>query len=131
MSVTATPLTPALILRELGKLNVADMEGVLHKLQMLAATKKGALKADEARLLESINETLPADQRTAYRRLSLKRKNESLSPAEHRELLRLSDAVEELHARRMQSLVKLAARRKTSVPDLMEQLGLESLATHA
>ncbi len=129
--MTATHFTPALILRELGKLSTADMEGVLHKLQMLAATKKGALKADEARLLEIINETLPADQRTAYRRLSLKRKNESLTPSDHRELLRLSDAVELLHAKRMQSLVKLAALRKISLPDLMEQLGLKSLATHA
>ncbi|MDB6006422.1 MAG: hypothetical protein JWR15_3409 [Prosthecobacter sp.] len=131
MSLTATHLTPALILRELGKLNVADIEGVLHKLQMLAATKKGALKADEARLLEAINATLPTDQRTTYRRLSTKRKNGSLTPAEHRELLQLSDLVETLHARRVQSLVRLAALRKTTVPQLMERLGLESLTTHA
>jgi len=131
MSLTATHLTPALILRELGKLNMADMEGVLHKLQMLAATKKGALKADEAKLLEAINATLPMDQRTVYRRLSTKRKHGSLTPAEHRELLRLSDLVETLHAQRMQSLVRLAALRKTTVPELMERLGLESLAAHA
>ena len=131
MSMTATHLTPALILRELGKLNVADIEGVLHKLQMLAATKKGALKADEAKLLEAINATLTTDQRTAYRRLSTKRKSGSLTPAEHHELLRLSDLVETLHARRMQSLVRLSSLRKTTLPALMEQLGLKSLATNA
>lgn len=130
MSLTATHLTPALILRELGKLNVTDMEGVLHKLQMLAATKKGALKADEAKLMETINATLPTDQRMIYRRLSTKRKNGSLTPTEHRELLRLSDLVETLHARRMQSLVRLAALRKTTVPELIERLGLESLPAH-
>jgi hypothetical protein len=74
---------------------------------------------------------LPVDERTAYRRLSTRRKNGTLTPAEHRELLRLSDAVETLNARRMQSVVKLAALRKTTVPELMERLGLESLATHA
>jgi hypothetical protein len=58
MSMTASHLTPALILRELGKMNVSDLEGVLHKLQRLSATKKGALKANEARLLETINATL-------------------------------------------------------------------------
>lgn len=52
---------------------------------------------------------LPKDQRTAYRRLSTKRKNGSLTPDEHRELLQLSDLVETLHASRMQSLVRLAA----------------------
>ncbi|MFN0076203.1 MAG: hypothetical protein ACKVY0_06995 [Prosthecobacter sp.] len=131
MSMTASHLTPALILRELGKMNVSDMEGVLHKLQRLSATKKGALKANEARLLETINATLPVDERAAYRRLATRRKNGTLTPAEHRELLRLSDAVETLNARRMQSVVKLAALRKTTVPELMERLGLESLASHA
>ncbi len=126
--MTAIHLTPALILRELGKLNVTDIESVLHKLQMLAATKKGALKADEAKLLETINATLPTDQRMIYRRLSTKRKNGSLTPAEHRELLRLSDLVETLHARRMQSLVKLAALRKTTVPEVIQRLGLAPLA---
>lgn len=129
--MTASQLTPALILRELGKMNVSDMEGVLRKLQRLSATKKGALKANEARLLETINATLPLDERTAYRSLSTRRQNGTLTPAEHRELLRLTDAVETLNARRMQSVVKLAALRKTTVPELMERLGLESLAPHA
>ena len=126
MSTTATHLTPALVVRELGKLSVADMEAVLRKLQMLAAMKKGALRADQAKLLEAINTTLPTDQRTAYRRLSTKCKNGSLTRAEHRELLRLSDLVETLHARRLKRLVRLAALRKTTAPELMNQLGLRS-----
>ena len=129
--MTATRLTPSLILRELGKMSVPDMERVLRKLQMLSATKKGALRADEARLLKAINATLPAEQRENYRRLSAKRKNGTLTPAEHRELVQLSDALETLHARRVQSVVKLAALRKASVPQLMKRLGLKTLASHA
>lgn len=123
-------LNPTLILRELGKMNVAEMENVLRKLHRLAATKKGALRPNEARLLETINATLPPDQRASYRRLVSKRKNGTLTPAEHRELVQLSDALEILHASRVQSVIKLAALRKVAVPELMAQLGLESLATH-
>ncbi|HEY1048876.1 MAG TPA: hypothetical protein VGE39_03945 [Prosthecobacter sp.] len=84
---------------------------MLRQLHRLSATKKGALRANEARLLETINATLPPEQRTVYHRLSAKRKSGGLTPAEHRELIRLSDLVETLHARRLQSLIKLAAGR--------------------
>jgi len=57
------------------------------------------------KLLKAIISTLPKDQHTAYRRLSTKRKNGSLTPAEHHKLLELSDAIETLHARRVQSLI--------------------------
>ena len=124
-------LTPAVILRELSKLSVGEMDVVLNKLQVLCAAKKGALPEVEAKLIMGINETLSAKDRAAYRRLSVKRKNEDLSPAEQRELIRLSDVIEVLHARRMTCLAKLAAIRKTSVPELMRGLGLASLASHA
>ena len=131
MSMNATRLTPALILRELGKMSAADMEKILPKIQMLSTTRRGALPKQEAAFLEVINATLPVAQRAAYRQLSTKRKSGSLSAVELRELSRLSDEVEKLHARRVQSLVKLAALRQTTVPELMQRLGLKSLATHA
>lgn len=130
MSVRTLQLTPALILRELGKMDASAVDGIVQKLQRLSATKKGALRANEARLLETINTTLPPDQRNKYRHLSSRRKSGTLTPAEHRELISLSDALEALHARRVQSIVKLAALRQTTVADLMAEMGLESFATH-
>ncbi len=127
MSMTATSLTPALILRELAKMSVSEVEGVMGKLQVITAVKKGALKPTEARLLKVINATLPAAERLNYRKLTTKRKNGTLTPVEHRELLRLSDEVETLHARRVQSVVKLAALRKVTVPEMMKRLGLPRL----
>lgn len=130
MSMTATRLTPALILRELGKMSAADMEKILPKIQMISTTRRGALPKQEAALLEVINTTLPVDQRTVYRRLMTKRKNGTLSTIELRELSKLTDQVESLHAKRVQSLVKLAALRQVTLPELMQRLGLKSLATH-
>ena len=129
MAMTASRLTPALILRELAKMSVSEVEGVMGKLQVITAVKKGALKPTEARLLKVINTTLPAAERAEYRKLTTKRKNGMLTPAEHRELLRLSNEVEALHARRVQSVVKLAALRKMTVPEVMKRLGLPSLST--
>ncbi len=57
------------------------------------------------RLPKAVISTLPKDQSTAYRLLSTKRKNGSLTSAEHHKLLELSDVIETLHARRVQSLI--------------------------
>lgn len=111
-------------------MDVSTMDGMVRKLQRLSATKKGALRTNEGRLLETINATLSADQRIKYRRLAGRRKNGTLTPAEHRELIALSDALELLHAGRVQSLVKLAALRKMPVADLMAEMGLDSFASH-
>lgn len=129
MSMLSTRLTPALILRELAKMSVSEVEGVMDRLQVIRAVKKGALKPSEAGLIQTINSTLPAAERVMYRKLCARRKNGTLSPAGQRELMRLTDEVETLHARRMQSLVKLAALRKTTVLDVMKRLGLSTLVT--
>lgn len=128
--MTATRLTPALILRELAKMSLSEMEGMLGKLQVITAVKKGALKPSEAKMLQAINATLSPEDRANYRKLTTKRKKATLTPAEHRELIRLSDAVEMLHAHRVQGVIKLAALRKVTVPELLKQLGLPSLAAH-
>jgi hypothetical protein len=51
------------------------------------------------------SKTLSLDQRVAYCRLFAKRKSGSLTPAEHHKLLEISDAIEALHARRVQCLI--------------------------
>ncbi|MBE2286039.1 MAG: hypothetical protein IAE77_21470 [Prosthecobacter sp.] len=127
--MSATRLTPARILRELAKMSVVEVEGVMGRLQKITAVKRGALKPSEARLLEVINATLPAGERAEYRKLVNRRRNGTLTPADQRRLQHLSDQVETLHARRVQSVVRLAALRKLTVAEVMKQLGLPSLVT--
>lgn len=128
----ATAITkpnPESLLRAMRKLSPDEVDDVLARLHRLrAAQRKRTLPEREAALLAAINRTPPAAARAAYRRLEAKRRAESLTPAEHRELLRLSDEWELLNAARARSLVALAALRRTTVPELMAALGLESLA---
>ncbi len=54
-----------------------------------------------------------------------KRRSETLSHAEHEELLSLTDDVEKWQAERVGYLVRLAELRGLSLTDLMDDLGIE------
>lgn len=82
----------------------------------------------ESSLLLDINRGLPAAVAERYRQLTIRRRDHRLSPAEHEELIRLSDEVEDLQARRMESLSELARLRGTSLPGIMEELGIAPVA---
>lgn len=125
----ATAITkpnPESLLRAMRKLSPDEVDDDLARLHRLrAAQRKRTLPEREAALLAAINRTPPAPARAAYRRLEARRRAETLTPAEHRELLRLSDEWEFLNAERARSLAVLAALRRTTVPELMAALGLE------
>ncbi len=83
-----------------------------------------ALPADEAALLQRINQTIsPADQRR-YDDLVAKRDAEILTPDEHIELLRLSNLREAYDADRIAALAELAQARQTSLAALMVALDI-------
>jgi pantothenate kinase len=59
-----------------------------------------------------------------YHHLIDKREAETLTASEQTELITISDQIEMANARRMESLVKLAQLRQTSLEELMSRLGL-------
>jgi antitoxin component of RelBE/YafQ-DinJ toxin-antitoxin module len=84
------------------------------------------LSQKESKLLRQINTSLSAIEWERYRILLAKRDAESLTQDEHAELVAISDQIEEANARRMKAVVELARLRKTTVPALVETLGLSS-----
>jgi len=82
----------------------------------------------EAELLVHINGRLPEDVQRRYDELIAKRDAETLSDAEHAELLRLTKQVETFDVARVEALSQLAARRGVTLSALMRQLGIESPA---
>ncbi len=128
---TATNLKPtsATVLRDLTMLPVGQLEAMLPKVHLLCASRRGrALSLREAELLIGIYRTLPDETRAAYQRLKEKSRTESLTAAEHRRLLRLSDEVEGLNVERVRSLAELAALRRTPLRKLMASLGIDSMS---
>jgi hypothetical protein len=84
-----------------------------------------ATTQEETGLLQRINHGLPPRIDRRRSELNTKRRAADLSPAEHEELLRLIDQIEAVQVERVASLVALAQLRGTSLPKLMDDLGLE------
>jgi hypothetical protein len=92
----------------------------------MPGTAERRLPVSQARLLERINRGFSDSWWQRYDRLVGKRERDVLTPAEHRELIRLTDVMERREAKRLQALIKLARLRKKSLRDLIEDLGLPS-----
>ena len=75
-------------------------------------------------LLLRLNQGPPEDLRRRYDALVAKRRAEALTPAEHSELIDLSDELERRDAEWLAALVALAKLRGVTLADLMHQLGL-------
>jgi len=124
--------TASRLIREMARLPIGELDRLACNLLVLRSAKRNhRLPNREAALLMNINRTLPEADQMRYRRLCAKRRAGTLTKPEHRELIRLSDESEKINADRVKSIVALAAFRDVSVPELMESLGLDSLARDA
>jgi hypothetical protein len=56
--------------------------------------------------------------------LTKKRREETLTPGEHQELLALVDHIEQADVERVQTLIELALQRNVTVTTLMAELGI-------
>ena len=72
----------------------------------------------------------PPDAQRRYWELIDKRRAETLSSKEYDELLELSDKSEELNAERIKALAELAQFRGVSLPEVMDQLGINTPPTY-
>ena len=79
----------------------------------------------EGELLEAINRGFPAEVWRRYRDLLARQQDESLSEAEHQDLIALIDQIEVANARRIEYLAELATRRHVPLKALMADLGIQ------
>ena len=82
------------------------------------------LGREESELLSQIGAGLPELTWGRYDHLIAKRRDESLTSEEHEELIRLTNLIEEDHARRIAALGKLARLRNVPLQALALQLGI-------
>jgi hypothetical protein len=111
------------------QLNPPELEKLVWRIIALQAHRKApGLSKDESELLLKINQGVPPDLQQRCDALIAKRQSETLTPGEYDELLRLTDQVEKLDAKRMEYLKKLAYIRRTSLRALMEELHIQAPA---
>ncbi|MBM3144830.1 MAG: STAS/SEC14 domain-containing protein [Chloroflexi bacterium] len=113
------------LLKAVGQLSQPDLEQFVFQVIALRAKRQApGLPRDESELLLKINEGMPPDIQARYNDLIAKRQDETLTPDEYKELLRLTQQVEKLEVRRVEYLAELARLRRMSLTALMENLGI-------
>ena len=115
------------LLKAVEQLETSELERFVSLLLDLKARRAApSLPPRESELLARINEGLPQRVADRYQELIGKRQAASLTSEEYAELLRLTDEVEELNAERIKHLAELARLRKTSLSNLMTELGIQT-----
>jgi hypothetical protein len=121
----ASNLSSEEILSAIERMNAAELEEFVPRVIALNASRRAPhLKPEESKLLARIEQGLPAKLKARLGELEQKRDEGLLSEAEAGELLSLSDQAEQLHAERLAALAELAKLRGTTLPALMDQLGI-------
>jgi hypothetical protein len=83
------------------------------------------LTHEESELFMTINEGLSADKQVRFDKLVKKRRQSRLTEQEHEELLSLVGEIENMDARRVEALGKLASIRGVTLYELMDKLGIK------
>ncbi len=118
-------MTPARLLAEMAELSVRQLDRVIEGASRIRFERhKALLPARESELLRTVNRGLDAERQIRLDHLQAKLREEKITSRERAQLLRLTETLEKLAAERLEALIELAALRQTSVPKLMEELGL-------
>jgi FixJ family two-component response regulator len=103
-----------------------ELEQFVAKAFSLKARKRtSALSEREAELLFKINKGLPSATQRRLNELIDKRRAETISAKELRELKKLTDQIEKADAKRLELLTELARLRNVPLRKLIKQLGLK------
>jgi hypothetical protein len=118
-------------------MNIQLIESLVETIHTLSSEEKTILwqkldsvPATENILLQKIDRTLPLVIQQRYNDLRTKLQAETLTSAEHQELLDLTDTVEQFDAERLQNLLALAQLRQVPLPQLLQQLNISAPAVY-
>jgi hypothetical protein len=119
------------LLKAVEQLPERDLDKFVDRVVALRAERRSKaprLSEAESELFLQINRGLPSEKQKRLEELTARLKDERLSPAEHQELIALTDEIERLNLERLESLVELARLRSVPLETLMKQLGIATPA---
>jgi len=119
-------LSPDELLKAVEQLSLPDLEQFISQVLSLQIKRKGcSLPLTEVALLLAIGQVIPSDTQKHYDELVNKRQAEILTTEEQSQLIQLTEQIEKIQARRIEYLAELARLCRTSLPALMEKLGIQ------
>ena len=118
--------SPKQLLQAIDQIEISELRPFVSEVLARASQRLApSLPTEESELLQKINRGLPGAIEQRCRELGARRRAGTLTSTEHEELLRLIDQIEAAQVERLANLVALAEFRGTSLPKLMNDLGLE------
>lgn len=127
MAVNQMNLPPSRenLLQAAERLPTSELTDLIQDLLRLQAQRQApVLPRSEAELLQQINQGLSSEQQVRYEQLIENRLAETLTPAEHQELMQLNQIVEQQNVARIKNMISLAQLRQITLPQLMAELGI-------
>ena len=125
MSLTLTlPHHAEAQLRELAQQQGVSAEDYAAQLLESFAQRRELQEASESQLLQRLGFGFTEREWERYRQLVELRREANLDAAEQRELLSLSEQLEQANAKRMGVLAELAKRRQAPLETLMQEVGI-------
>lgn len=119
--------SPKQLLQAIDQIEISELRPFVSEVLARASQRLApSLPTEESELLQKINRGVPVAIEQRRRELDTSRRAGTLTDAEHEELLRLIDQIEAAQVDRLANLVALAELRGTSLPRLMNDLGLEA-----
>jgi hypothetical protein len=113
------------LVRTAEQLKLSQLEELINRLKELRQQRLlKRLPADEAELIDRINNWLPPDLQEQLSSLTAKRDAGTLPANQQDELTGLLDKAREAHNQRVEVLTELAGLRNTSLTALMNELGV-------
>ena len=113
------------LLKGVEQLEIKDLEEFVESVLKIRAKKVApSLSNKESALLKKINKPLPKKLQERFEVLNQKRKEETLTSAEQKELINITKKFESLNVLRLKALADLSKIRQTPVRELMNQLGI-------
>ena len=114
------------LLKDVAQMPLPEIERFVQSVHALITQRKSTDKTYQDRLLlRKINETiLGATKTKRYQLLVQKLEAETISDSEYKEFMQLAEQEEVIRYERLTYLVELAQIRSITLPQLMENLGL-------
>jgi len=113
------------VLAGIARLKTPDLEHFQQEVNLLLARRRGtSLQEQESVLLEKINNRVIPAVWQRYEVLHLKMQEETITSAEHSELLTLVEQMETANVEWLKNIVELARLRGVTPQEVMQQLGI-------